>query len=202
MPSIYILKSSHTNDVYIGKTKTTLQKRFGKHKSDYQCFLKGQRKRKCSSVKLLCYSDCDIFYLEENVELSMLKHRERYWIENTPNAVNLVIPTQTKKEWREKNKDKVNAQKRAYAQTPKEKARRNKYDEEHKDRIRELDRKRYDVKWTCPYCNTTGCKKYVMRHYRTNKCIKTRNAIRIIKRFISTYKGKSKVNIINQQLPK
>jgi hypothetical protein len=132
----------------------------------------------------------------------MLKHRERYWIENTPNAVNLVIPTQTKKEWREKNKDKVNAQKRAYAQTPKEKARRNKYDEEHKDRIRELDRKRYDVKWTCPHCNTTGCKKYVMRHYRTNKCIKTRNAIRIIKRFISTYKGKSKVNIINQQLPK
>ena len=65
----------------------------------------------------------------------------------------------TKREWKEKNKDKVNKQKRTYAQTFKEKARRNKYDEEHKDGIRELDRKRYDVKWTCPYCNTTGCKK-------------------------------------------
>ena len=202
MPSIYILKSSHTTDVYIGKTITTLKKRLSGHKTHYKRFINGKCKTKCTSIKILQYADCEIDILEDNVQADMLEHRERFWIENTPNAVNLVIPTRTKKEWVNDNRERVNEIKRAYAQTPKEKARRNKYDEEHKDRIRELDRKRYDVKWTCPYCNTTGCKKYVMRHYRTNKCIKTRNAIRIIKRFIFKYKGKSKVNIINQQLPK
>jgi hypothetical protein len=117
----------------------------------------------------------------------MLKYRERYWIENTPNTVNLVIPTRTKKEWVNDNRGRVNEIKRAYAQTDKEKTRRKKYDEEHRDRIRELDTKRRQVKWTCPYCTKIGPKKCRFTHLRSNKCTKTRNAIRIIKRFMLKY---------------
>lgn len=42
--SIYILKSLFTNDVYIGKTSSSLQKRLTEHKSTYKGFIEGRQK--------------------------------------------------------------------------------------------------------------------------------------------------------------
>ena len=63
--SIYILKSLFTNDVYIGKTSSSLQKRLTEHKSTYIGFIEGRQQHISSAIKILKYSDCSIAYLEK-----------------------------------------------------------------------------------------------------------------------------------------
>ena len=58
----------------------------------------------------------------------------------------------------------------------------------NKDKLKEKDKLRLSIKWTCPYCEKTGCEKYKIRHLRSKSCIKRRNAIRIIKRFFLSLK--------------
>ena len=75
--SIYIWKSFFTNDVYIGKTSSSLQKRLTEHKSTYKGFKKGRQKQIWSAIKILKHSDCSIAYSVENVDKNKIDVRQR-----------------------------------------------------------------------------------------------------------------------------
>lgn len=195
--SIYILKSLFTNDVYIGKTSSSLQKRLTEHKSTYKGFIEGRQKHISSAIKILKYSDCSIAYLEKNVDKNKIDARERYWIEKYPFTVNVVLPTQTKKEWIEKNIEKVRLIKRNYANSVRGKEKRKAYLLLNKEKLKEKDKLRLAIKWTCPYCEKVGCEKYKIRHLQSKQCVKRRNAIRIIKRFFISLK-KVDASLINK----
>jgi len=73
---IYKLTSSHTDQVYVGKTKETLNRRFCKHKCDYKLWRDDRREFR-SSYFLMEYEDVKIELIEEtNNSL-----REIYWIQ-------------------------------------------------------------------------------------------------------------------------
>jgi hypothetical protein len=186
--SIYILKSLFTNDVYIGKTSSPLKKRLTEHKSTYKGFIEGRQKHISTAIKILKYSDCSIAYLEENIDKNDIDARERYWIEKYPFAVNVVLPTQTQKEWIDKNIEKVRLIKRNYANSARGKQKRKEYLLLNKDKLKEKDKLRLAIKWTCPYCDKVGCEKYKRRHLQSKQCVKRRNAMRIIKRFFLNVK--------------
>lgn len=69
---IYIIKNTVNNKVYIGQTKDSLQKRFGKHLSSCE-YVIGKAIRKYGKDK---------FYIEllEEVDLENLNEREIFWI--------------------------------------------------------------------------------------------------------------------------
>ena len=99
MPFIYGLVSASTDATYVGKTHN-LQKRLGSHKSDFKRYLReGNKSTVCTSVQILQYADTDIVELEEVLDEANLKARERWWIENTPTAVNKHIPGRTQVEY-------------------------------------------------------------------------------------------------------
>lgn len=115
---IYKIVSDLTDDVYIGSTtEPTLARRLVKHKGNYKEYLEGQR-RFITSFKILQTGNYDIVLLESYPCNSKdeLHKKEREYIENTPNCVNKVIPTRTKREhskvYREKNKAKISARRR------------------------------------------------------------------------------------------
>ena len=101
--SIYKITSSHTPDIYIGKTKQSLSARLTNHKSSYKRYLLGKEKYCCRSKSILKYSDAKISLVELATDNKNLKFRERYHIENTPNCVNKIIPGQSQKEWYSNN---------------------------------------------------------------------------------------------------
>ena len=113
---IYKIIDNTNGNVYIGKTKNTLNYRLRKHKSN----------RTCSSRLIIDNGDYRIELIEETDDDS----RERYWIENT-DCINVNIPGRTDKEWREKNKDKN----KEYREKNKEKIKE--YEKVNKERKKE-----------------------------------------------------------------
>ena len=101
MLKIYRIIDNTNGNVYIGKTdQKYLSDRLSSHKYDYK------RGKNCSSGKIIKNGDYKIELIEETQDES----RERYWILNTE-CVNKVIPgrniKESKKNWRDKNKDKI-----------------------------------------------------------------------------------------------
>jgi hypothetical protein len=93
--------------IYYGSTIEKTYQRIRHHRGQYKDFLLGKRNYQTSFdlIKLNNYK----IELVENYPCKTKEElllRERYWIENNV-CVNKVIPTQTRKEWAEKNPDKV-----------------------------------------------------------------------------------------------
>lgn len=106
---IYKIISSNTDKIYIGSTTTKLESRLSEHKYDYKRYLNGTRKTS-HSFEILKNGDYQIILIEnfscENKK--ELEQRERFYIEqNKDICVNKYIPTRTKKEWLEQNKDEM-----------------------------------------------------------------------------------------------
>jgi len=140
MFKIYELVSENTNDVYIGKTKQKLGARKSGHKSSYKRYVNGVigtegRIKYCSSFEVIKYGDFEIKEIESNVEEENVAERERYWIENTPNTLNKVIPGRTQKEWYYDTHEERKAKAREYGHTPKSKATKKIYTGEHREEI-------------------------------------------------------------------
>ena len=110
---IYKIVSFSTDDVYIGSTcEKYLSNRLGGHRKDYKRYLNGKQ-HYITSYKLLETDDYDIILIENFPcnNKQELHARERYWIENTPNCVNKIVPNRTDKEYREDNNDKIKEKK-------------------------------------------------------------------------------------------
>ena len=123
---IYKLSSPSANIVYYGSTcEKYISTRLAKHRSDYKHYLnnKGNNKgRYTYSFKVLECEDYKIELLEKypcnNVD--QLETRERWYIENNE-CVNKVIPTRTKKEWEQDNREYILEQRQEYRTNNKDK---------------------------------------------------------------------------------
>ena len=163
---IYKIYSKQQNITYIGSTaQYYLSSRLGKHRGDYKLYL-NNKGRYTYSFKVLECEDYKIELLEYYpcANKNQLETRERYYIENNE-CVNKVIPTRTKKQYKQDNKDKIKD-----------------YNTKNKDNIKEYHKKYYknneeyfkkyrSQKITCE-CGCEVTKNHLLRHKTTPKHIK------------------------------
>ena len=107
---IYKIVDNTNGNIYIGKTTKTLKHRLSQHKYDFK-----NEGRRCTSREIIKNGDYRIELIEETEDDS----RERFWILNT-DCINVCIPGQTMKEWREDNKE-YRKYKKEYREKNKEK---------------------------------------------------------------------------------
>lgn len=75
---IYIIKNTINNKVYIGQTIQSIERRFNKHKSDYN--LKKYDTKLTRAFNKYGIENFYIELLEENIEESLLDEKEIFWI--------------------------------------------------------------------------------------------------------------------------
>ena len=185
--SIYKITSKFTDEVYVGRTKQSLKTRFSSHKCNFKRHLEGKY-GDCQAKHILKFSDAKISLIEVTTKGEQAS-RERYWIENTPNCVNKVIPGQTQMEYywnnpeyrqrqleskRERNKrPEVRQQRKKHESKPEVKARIAETNKKSRDKCREsrLERRRH--KCPCGVCGMVVMKENMRRHQR-NKIFKKR----------------------------
>jgi hypothetical protein len=156
---IYKISSDKGPKVYYGSTTQTLAQRFSGHKAHMNC---------SSSILFEEYGidNCIVEKVEE-VTISSLRERERYWIDNDENCVNIKRPciseeekkeydreryeqnkehrNQLSREWREQNKEHHNQLSREWYEQNKERANQlsREWREQNKEKIKEYNRLRY-----------------------------------------------------------
>jgi len=141
---IYAIRSHQTDEIYIGSTTQSLSKRFSNHKSKYKLYLDGNLKKYLTSSKILQYDDAYIELFEEYPcdNKIMLNKREGEII-RLNNCVNKCIAGQTskeqKREYYEKNKDKMREKQKEYWKQNKDKMREycKEYYEQNKEQIKD-----------------------------------------------------------------
>lgn len=135
---IYKIVNNENNKVYYGSTCQPLHKRMYDHRSKHS---------KCMSKNLgVDLKECKII-LVEKIECDCkyeLEKRERFYIENNE-CVNKYIPTRTKKEWCEANKQKIAEKDKKNYEKNKEKIlkRKKEYYENNKEIIKEQQKQHY-----------------------------------------------------------
>ena len=73
---IYKITSEQTDDVYIGKTKKTLEKRLEGHRKNYRRWC-NNKDDFVTSFHLLIYDDCKIELIEDNADACRESHWQR-----------------------------------------------------------------------------------------------------------------------------
>jgi hypothetical protein len=139
---IYRIVCNKTGLQYVGSTTQPLCKRLSYHKKDYKKWLNKQ-KAFVTSYKIIENSDYDIVLIE-NYKCDTkeeLHKRERYYIE-TLECVNKNIPTRTKKEYREANKEQITEKYKIFYEENKEKIcnQKLKYYTENKEKLNKQNR--------------------------------------------------------------
>ena len=115
MYSTYKLVSKNTDKVYIGKTRQTFGARKSGHRNKYKRWINGkfeangERAKYCGSYDVMKFGDWDMIEIEANIEEENVVERERYWIENTENTTNKVIPGRTDKQYNIDNRIRKSA---------------------------------------------------------------------------------------------
>jgi len=104
---IYKIVCNITGETYYGSTCQSLAKRVGSHRDNFKRWKNGKYTY-VKSYDIIERGDYDYSLVEEcscdNKE--QLHARERYYIENNE-CVNKNIPSRTRKEYREQNKEKI-----------------------------------------------------------------------------------------------
>ena len=135
---IYKIVDNTNGDIYIGSTcQKTLARRLSSHASGYRRYIKGTRPTSMTSFPIIANNNYSIVLIEECPceSKDQLHSRERHYIE-TLDCVNKYIPTRSKKEYNEDNKEKI----KEYREKNKEKkCQQNKeYREKNKEKIKEF----------------------------------------------------------------
>lgn len=154
---IYELKCLITGKRYMGSTtKQYLSQRLVAHKADYGNWLNG-KKDYFTAIEILKGGSYQITLVETYACQSKneLEARERHWIQKLE-CVNKVIPTRTKAEYREDNRDVLRAAARAY-QTERRK------DDDFNKAYLAYRRTRV----TCPDCGQEMARGSISRHKRS-----------------------------------
>ena len=172
---IYAIKSNETEDVYIGSTCTTLNKRMRSHKSEYKKKLKDGKLGSTTSYKILKYADAYIELIEDcSCETKReLLDREGEVIRNTPNCVNTQIQGRTMAQYRIDNTEKLKQQSKEYREKNKDMLKQ-KYNDWYKsDKGKAYLQKRkvkINVKVKCPNCDKEISKSNLARHQKGKNC--------------------------------
>lgn len=126
---IYKIVCNKTGKCYIGSTcEPTLSRRLAQHRTDYNAFIKGNKKG-ISSFKILENNDYSIILIEDYPceRKDQLLQRERFYIENNE-CINRCRPITTNEEkkqqikkWSENNKERKNKTDKEYYENNKEK---------------------------------------------------------------------------------
>ena len=97
---LYKITSPNTNKVYIGATKTGLNRRLTMHKMCYRSFLNGKQKM-TTSFKILEAGEAKIELIEECRDISKreLHEKEADLMRNTIHCVNKKIECRTPKQY-------------------------------------------------------------------------------------------------------
>ena len=199
---IYKICNKNTDKIYIGSTVNEIEERLNEHKRDYKKYL-NNKKKYITSFEIINDQTC---FVELIVEVHFdnkhqLHKRERMFIEMYKDiCVNKIIPTRTRKEYDEDNKEKLKEYSKKYREDNKDKTKeyfkeywqenkekinekRKKYDkqyrENNKDKINEKIKEYYqdnkekiNEKMNCNICNKLVAKKYMKNHQKTSICIK------------------------------
>jgi len=113
---IYKITSPNCEEVYVGSTTQSLDRRLTSHKSD--CKIKN-----CTSKKVIDYGDAAIELIEEFIceTRTELERREGEIQKSTLNCCNKIIAGRTNKEWREANNYTIIQQRVEYQKINKDK---------------------------------------------------------------------------------
>ena len=112
---IYRITCNKTGLTYYGSTcEKNLSSRLSHHMNNFKDYLENKFNY-ITSFKVFENGDYDIILVEKYPckDRMELYQRERYYIENNE-CVNKIIPTRTKKEWREDNAEKIKEDKKDY----------------------------------------------------------------------------------------
>ena len=117
---IYKIVCNITGKVYIGSTTQSLASRIAGHRVSFKRFKKGKTNN-ITSFQIIEQGDYDIVLIENIACESKdeLHRRERHFIE-TLECTNKYIPTRTKKDFYDANRDIILEQKKHYGQANKE----------------------------------------------------------------------------------
>jgi len=140
---IYKLHDNTNGNNYIGITIRTLEERLKCHK---------KKSNSCMSINIIKNNDYTISLIEETND----KKRERYWIENTDNVINKVIPFTSQEESKKIYRSNIDNRKKEY-QTYKLWVKKNK--QSVKDWQKKYDKQRnlYEKSFGgSPYCNNNS----------------------------------------------
>jgi hypothetical protein len=180
-----MISSQQTDQVYIGSTKLTLERRFAVHK----CEAKTTDKNCRSKVLLNEFTDCRINLIEYCSKENKVV-RERYWVEQYGNrAVNKFIPGRSSKEYKQQHSEQIKEyqkeyqkeyyqqhteqikeQKKEYRQEHAEqiKEKSKEYKQQHTEQIKEYQKEYRETKITCE-CGAVITQGNKTHHLRTKK---------------------------------
>ena len=106
---IYKITTSESDDVYIGSTKQTLNKRFAQHKCSLTRYNSGNYPY-MRSFDIVKFPDANITLIYEGLfdtEADLLR-LEGQWISKVEHCINSLIPGRTYEEYRMENKQILN----------------------------------------------------------------------------------------------
>ena len=137
---VYCIKNKQNNDIYVGSTRLTLEKRFEQHIRDLD------RKDRSNGMKLYNLMDKlgkDNFYIEvieefDIVEKSALRMKEGEWIKKI-GTLNIKVDGRTQKEYYNDNKEHLNRQHKEWLNNNKDRVKQyaKEYKEKNQDKIRQ-----------------------------------------------------------------
>jgi hypothetical protein len=154
-------------DIYIGST-TNMRVRKNQHKSS--CNNEKSSHYNCYVYQFIRgnggFDNFDMVEIEQfnAKDKKDLHKRERHWIEIFKSTLNIVIPTRTKKEYYEDNKEQLIEKSKRYSENniEKVKANRKEYYEDNKEQLIEKSKIYYDN-------NTEKVKEYKKKYSELNK---------------------------------
>jgi len=165
---IYKIVCNITNEIYIGSTIQTLEKRLGQHKN-----------QNYMSKQIIEQNNYEIELIKDypcNNKRELEEEESKYIRENK--CINIVIPNRTMKEWREDNKEKLKKQMKEYNEKYKEKNKEEineKALDHYHNNKEEINKKRLE-KVKCE-CGALVARAGLTRHLKSLKHIKLTECI-------------------------
>jgi hypothetical protein len=169
-----IYKLTSNDLTYYGSTTQPLNVRIGGHKQHYNYYKNGKRDY-ITSFKLFENEGVPEITLVEDFPCErkeQLHARERHFIENNE-CINKFIPTRTKKEWRNENKEDISTKSKIYKENNKEhiKQKNKEYSELNKEKIKEYEKKRNQIETVCK-CGLVIKGRNIQQHELSKKHLK------------------------------
>jgi len=157
---IYKIVCNLTGEVYYGSTIQKLNDRMNKHRYNKNCESKQIINRNNYYCELIENYSCN--------NKNELESRERCYIENY-DCINKNIPTRTKKEYFEKNKDQIVEYKKNHHEQNKEIYNERRKIHYHQNKEISLGKKKEKI--TCDICGSIVRRGGISKHRRTKFCL-------------------------------